>query len=817
MAVGLAVFCIAMALLGHEILLMRLLSIVQWHHFASMIISLALLGLGAAGTFNTLFQKWLLPRFHGVFGVNAVLFGLAIPLSFSVAQHIPLNPLEILWDPRQWLHLLQTYLVLFLPFFFAGNCLTLAIARFKEEVHRIYFFDLLGAGFGALGIVALLFVFPPWECLEILSAPGIAAAGLVRLDLPRRRSRWAGLALVLLGSGFPWLWQQGKAPPGISQYKGLSTALLAPGATVVAQATSPLGWLAVVESPSIPFRHAPGMSLLCASEPPPQLGVFVDGDSMSPITKIDGRLEPLTFLDCLTMALPFRLVQNPRALVLGAGGGMDVLLAKLHGARAIDAVEMDPRMISLVKDTFGEYAGHLYSAENVKVHAAEARSFMARSTASYDVIQISLLDSFTASATGGHALSESYLYTVEALRDAYGRLAPGGILSITRWLKIPPRDSLKLFATAVQALEGAGVSNPGNRLTLIRSWSTTTLLIKNGDLTAADLEGIRAFCGERAFDIDHLPGGGSGEGNRFNVLDEPYLSDGARALLGRERRAFMDRYKFAIEPATDDRPYFFHFFKWRTLPEILASRGRGGLPLMEWGYPVLVMTLAQALVLSLVLIVVPLLFLDRGGGGGGGMGGGRIILYFSAVGFAFLFMEIAFIQKLILFLGNPITAVSVVIAGFLVFAGIGSRCSTALSNAMSPFRPAEPRPASILAAAAGIATLSILYVFLIPQLFTWLAHLGDAGRVAVSIVLVAPLAFLMGMPFPLGLAIVGASRPAHVPWAWGINGCASVLATVLASIVAIHFGFRIVVLLAIAFYGLAAMAVAGTRGHAPPG
>mgnify|MGYP005846424167 CR=1 FL=1 len=815
MAAGLAVFCIAMALLGHEILLMRLLSIVQWHHFAGMIISLALLGLGAAGTFNTLFQKWLLPRFHGVFGVNAVLFGLAIPLSFSFVQLIPLNPLEILWDLRQWLYLLQTYLVLFLPFFFAGNCLTLAVARFRGEIHRIYFFDLLGAGFGALGIVALLFAVPPWECLAILSAPAIAAAGLVRLELPHRRSRFAGLGLILLGAIFPWLWPQGEGPPRISQYKGLSTALLAPGAEVVAQRASPLGWLAVVENPSIPFRHAPGMSLLCASEPPPQLGVFVDGDSMSPIARFDGRLEPLAFLDCLTMALPFHLAHKPRTLVLGAGGGMDVLLASLHGARDIDAVELDPHMISLVRDEFGEYAGRIYSAENVKVHAAEARSFLSRSTAHYDVIQVSLLDSFTASTTGGHALSESYLYTVEALRSAYGHLAPGGILSITRWLKIPPRDSLKLFATAILALEQSGISSPGDRLALIRSWSTTTLLMKNGDLTAADLEGIRAFCGERAFDIDHLPDVSDIEGNRFNVLDEPYLSEGAGALLGGERRAFMDRYKFVIEPATDDRPYFFHFFKWRTLPEILGSRGRGGLPLMEWGYPVLVMTLVQALVLSLALVLSPLLLLHRSGGNG--MGGGRITLYFSAVGFAFLFMEIAFIQKLILFLGNPITAVSVVIAGFLIFAGIGSRFSAALSKALSHFWPTDPQPASILTAAAGIAILSTLYVFCIPELFTLLANLGDAGRVAVSMALLAPLAFLMGMPFPLGLAMLGASRPAHVPWAWGINGCASVLATVTASIVAIHFGFRIVVLFAVAFYGLAAMAFAKPRGRAPEG
>ncbi len=568
MGVGAAVFCIAMALLGHEILLMRLLSIVQWHHFAAMIISLALLGLGAAGTFITLFQNRLLPRFHDVFGVNAVLFGLAIPVSFSVLDRIPLNPLEILWDLRQWLYLLQTYLVLFLPFFFAGNCLTLTVTRFRGEIHRIYFFDLLGAGLGALGIVVLLFVVPPWECLRILPAPAVAAAGLVRLDVRRRGSRAAGLGLILLGAAFPWLWTQGGAPPRISPYKGLSMALLVPGAEIAAQRTSLLGWLTVVRSPLVPLRHAPGMSLRCTSEPPPQLGVFVDGDSMSPVTQFDGRLETLAFLDCLTMALPFHLLPNPRTLVLGAGGGMDVLMAGYHGARTIDAVELDPHMISLVRDTFGDYAGHIYSAENVTVHAAEARSFISRSTAHYDLILVSLLDSFTASATGGHALSESYLYTVEALGDAYGRLAPGGLLSITRWLKIPPRDGLKLFATAVAALERWKVANPGERLALIRSWSTTTLLMKNGGFTAAERDKIRDFCAMRAFDVDHLPGEPEGDGNRFNVLEEPYLSDGVRALLGNARSEFMDRYKFAIEPATDDRPYFFHFFKWRTLPEI---------------------------------------------------------------------------------------------------------------------------------------------------------------------------------------------------------------------------------------------------------
>jgi hypothetical protein len=802
MAVGLAVFLVSMALLGHEILLMRLLSITHWHHFAGMIISLALLGLGAGGTFTALFQKWLIPRFHGVFCINAVLFSLAIPISFEAARLVPLNPLEILWNPRQWLYLVQTYLVLFLPYFFAGNCLTLAVTRFREGLHRIYFFDLLGAGVGAIGIVFLLFALSPWDCLAVLSAPGLAAAGLVRLDLKPWGSRFTGILLILGGAGFPLLWPQHGTIPGVSPYKGLGSALLAPGARVVAQRFSPLGWLAVVESPTIPFRYAPGMGLQCHAEPPPQLGVFVDGDSMSPITRFDGRLEPLGFLDCLTSALPYRLLKAPRALVLGAGGGMDVLMAKFHGAQTIDAVELDANMIDLVKNAFGAYAGHLYSDEKVRVHAAEARSFLSRSRGPFDLIQISLLDSFTASVTGGQALSESYLYTVEAMSEAYGLLSPGGYLALTRWLKLPPRDSLKLFATAVAALEQSGVSSPGDRMALIRSWSTTTLLVKKGNISAEDVAQIREFCSRRGFDIDSGPGVQPGETRRFNLLDEPCLSDGARALLGGQRREFMQRYKFVIEAATDNRPYFFHFFKWRTLPEILSARGRGGFPLIEWAYPMLVMTLIQALVLSLILIPAPLFVLEHTKASGAG--GGRVVLYFGALGLAFLFMEIAFIQKLILFLGHPITAASAVIAGFLVFAGLGSRASQPLQQAFSR-RSTMGEGVSIILAAGGIALLAILEIALLPWLFTRLAAAGDSARIAVSIALIAPLAFLMGMPFPLGLAVLGRSRPACVPWAWGINGCASVLATVLASILAVHFGFNVVVMMAVGLYGLAAM------------
>lgn len=802
MAVGLAVFALSFAVLGYEVLLMRLLSIVHWHHFAAMIISLALLGLGASGTFVTVFQGRLTARFHRAFCLNALCFSLGMPLCFAAAQRIPLNPLEFLWDPRQWLLLLETYSLLLLPFFLAGNCLTLALTRFREILHRIYAFDLLGAGCGGLGTVLLLWYLKPEQCLVVLSALGLASAGLVLLSPHPGRSILPGLCLTGLAVILPFLGLQDWIPLRVSPYKGLSTALLAPGARIVAERSGPLGWLAVVESPVIPFRHAPGMSLQCTAEPPPQLAVFVDGDAMSPITRFDGRFEPLAFLDCLTSALPFHLLKGPRVLVLGAGGGMDVLMALSHGARTVDAVELDPNLISLVRGGVAEYSGQVYEQSGVRVHAAEARGFVSRSDSVYDCIQVSLIDSFAASAVGGHALNESYLYTVEALGELYRRLAPGGLLSITRWLMVPPRDSLKLFATAVVALERAGVNEPGSSLALIRSWKTTTLVVKKGALSPWDLEAIQSFCEERSFDIDHCPGIGPEWANRFNMLDPPPLSEGTSAILGAARTAYLDRYKFDIVPPTDDRPYFFHFLKWRTIPELFALRGQGGLSLLEWTSPLLVVTAIQALILSLVLILLPLWFLRHGGEARSASG--RVAAYFAALGCAFLLLEIAFIQKLILFLGHPLVAAAVVLTSFLVFAGLGSRASAAFGRTLSKHLP-NREGAPIGLTAVAVSGLAFVDVYLVGLLSASFGGLGEGVRIGVTVVLLAPLAFCMGMPFPLGLSRVAEARPAWVPWAWGINGCASVLATVVTPLLAIHVGFNTLITIAAVLYGLAAL------------
>jgi hypothetical protein len=795
-----AIALLSAAALGYEILLMRLFSIILWHHFAYMMISVAMLGYGAAGTFVALAQRSLLRRYEIVFSAAAALFGITAVAGFLLAQRVAFDPLEMLWDPRQPLRLLVIYALLFVPFFCAATSICLSFARFADQPHRIYSFDILGAGAGSLGILAALFATTPSGALQWIGALGLASAAVAAFH--GRAPRWIPAALLGVALLVPFFLPADWIRLRPSEYKDLSQTLAISGTKIVAERSSPIGLIDVVESPSIPFRHAPGLSLNAKKEPPLQLGVFVDGDGPSALTRYDGQTEPLEYLDYLTSALPYHLLDRPRVLVLGAGAGTDVLQAIYHRASAIDAVELNPQVLDLADRQFADYSGRPYSAPTVRAHVGEARGFVAGHGDRYDLIQVALLDAFGASSAGLHALSESYLYTVEALDEYVGHLDTGGLLAITRWVNLPPRDVLKLFATAVSTLEKRGVARAEQQLALIRGWKTATLIVKNGALTPADIAALKDFCRARSFDVAYYPGIEAAETNRYNVLPQPYFHDGAVALLGPERRTFFDRYKFDIVPATDDKPYFFHFFKWRTLPELLSLKEQGGLPLLEWGYPVLVATLLQAVVASLVLILLPLWLSARGGPREkAGWSRYRIAAYFTAIGFAFMFIEIAFIQKFLLFLSHPLYAIAVVLCAFLLFAGLGSRYSGRAAV------PRGPSPASPVALPiAGIAVLASLYLIVLAALFRELMPLPDGFKIVISIGLIAPLAFAMGMPFPLGLArVAGRSRPL-VPWAWGINACASVVAAIVATLLAIHVGFGAVVLVAVLLYVLAAAA-----------
>jgi len=794
---------VSAAAIGYEILLMRVLSIVQWHHFAYMIISLALLGYGASGTFIALLRSRLEPRFETMFATGALLFSVGMVGCFIIAQRVPFNALEIVWDHGQFLNLSIVYLVFFVPFFFAACCIGLAFTCRGSDAGRIYFFDLFGAGLGATLVITLLFAVSPQTALVLLCLLPLLGSVLVastlssRLKLGAAQLAW----LLLLAANVP----QAQLELRVSEYKGLSQALEVVDSRILGQWSSPLGLITVVDSPTVPVRHAPGLSFGTRHIPPEQLAVFTDADGMSAITRYDGDPASVAYLGDMTAALPYTLLEEPAVLVLGAGAGTDVLMALHQGAGRIDAVELNPQMTGLVADTYADFAGHIYDDPRVTVHTGEARGFVARGSAEFDLVQIGLLDSFGASGAGVHALNENYIYTVEALGDYLDVLAPDGIVAITRWVKLPPRDSIKLVATAIEALRQAGVGEPGGRLAMIRSWNTSTLLIKNGEFTSQDVDRIRAFATSRSFDTAWFPGMRAEDANRYNLLQEPFIYDATVALLGEGAADFADRYKFDVAPATDDRPYFFHFFRWRTLPEVMALRKAGGAGLIEWGYLVVVATFLQAALLGLVLILLPLSVARHAWPAGAGRNFG---FYFLLLGLAFLFVEMAFIQKFILFLSNPLYSVAVVLSGFLVFAGIGSALSQRFSSRL-PWPAVSP----VTVAVAAIGMLALLYIPLLPLVFDRFIGLPDAARIVLSLALIAPLGFFMGMPFPLGLARLSQLAPGFVPWAWGINGFASVVSAVLATLLAIELGFNVVIVTALVLYAVAAWDEAASRSR----
>ena len=486
-------------------------------------------------------------------------------------------------------------------------------------------------------------------------------------------------------------------------------------------------------------------------------------------------------------------------LIPGAGTGTDVLRALQHEAGHVDAVELNPSIIELLQGRYAAFSGNLYHRDTVAIHIAEARAFVENQPAFYDLIQLALLDSWGASAAGSYALGENYLYTVEGLKTFLDKLAPGGYLSVTLGTKVPPRDTLKLLATAIEALKKLGVQSPEEQLIVLRSWQKSTLLVKNGLITDREITRTLSFCEKRSFDPVYFPGIRPEQSNRRNRVREDYFFLGSQALLSDNAKAFQNDYKFNIRPATDDRPYFFDFFKWRSLQEIYAALGRGGISLLESGQLILAVTLMQAIVASTVLILLPLCF-HRAEPEESSIKRStlKVFAYFIPLGTGFMFLEIALIQKFILFLHHPLYAVTTILSAILVFAGIGSRWS-------QRFDSPKDRSTGVRYSVVALISFVVIFLFLLSPIFVGLMALSQVAKILAAVFLVAPMGFFMGIPFPLALSEVAARTPSLIPWAWGINGCASVISAVLATLIAIQFGFTVLIIFSLMLYAIAAV------------
>jgi len=799
------IFSISASVLAYEILLMRMLSLEQWQHLVYMVISMALLGFGASGSFLFLFfekikknlDEWLI----FLAGATAVSF----PVCFSLSHEMGLDPLQLVWQAHQWIAMFMTYVVMSIPFFLAGGVIGIVLTASGSRLHRMYAFDLLGAGMGVAAIIPALYLMPPWELLPVVGFLVLAGASPGCWKMKQRPRVWIVLLMSALALGSAGLLQT--TQPQIHHTKALPMTLAFPDARLEARFQGPLGVIHVVGSSMI--RIAPGLSLKFGqgqggegSGIPEQKAIFLDGDTLGPVTRFSGEPKDLEFLDYTTMALPYYVRRPAKALVLGAGGGMDVLLSLRHRVREIVALEANSQVASIPTRLFAEFAGHLFERPGVKLEIRDARQYLRSNDSLFDLINLSMGGSPTTAAGGLHSTSENYLYTIEAFESYLLHLSDHhGILALTRWLKYPPRDSLKVMATAISALKRIGVTrNISRHVIFIRSWKTTTILVSRSPFTAGEISRAKVFCKDRNFDMVLFPGMEKEYANRYDVLEHPYFFEGAAALQGRAGEEFMENYLFDIGATTDDRPYFSHFFRWKKLPELYGQLRRELVPMMEMGYFFMLATLGQAALAGAVLILAPLLFLRRVQASRGTnqlprlrqiMG---ILTYFFSVGAAFMMLEMVLLPKYTLLLSHPVYAVAAVLGTILVFAGFGSMC----------VRRFQKRGAGHLWVSVGVISIWVILQIAVGDYVIREAMKGALWeRLLVAVALLSVPSFFLGWPFPSGLRITRDRFPALVPWAWGVNGCASVIGAVSGKCLAVSLGFSTVMLVACALYFLA--------------
>ena len=793
----LGIYFTSFSTLLFEITLTRVFSVAQWYHFAFMVVSMALLGYGISGTFLMIFPSIFKKDTYSVLSNSALFFAISSPLSYIITNRIAFDPVKIAWDPLQIIYILIYYILFSIPFFFSGMTISIAISKFSENVHRIYFSDLVGAGSGCLLALLIFSITGVSNSVIISSISGILASIIFSLQpsLHNKNSFPYRLILIVILISIIII-SPSFMEIAISPYKGLQTALRHPDAEIVKTEWDSISRADVIKSGAV--RFAPGLSLKFQGELPEQIGLTIDGGNLNAITKFSGNKDEIIFTDYLPSAIPYYLTKPDNVLIFDPRGGLDILSAIYHEAKNIESVEFYPLLTKIVKYDYREFSGGIYDKEKIGIKPGDGRTFIQQSKDRYDIIQISPGDAFASSSTGIYGLTEDYRFTVEAFRDYIEHLNKNGILTVTLYLLPPPRHELKVVSIAIKALEEMGVTSPEKHISVIRTWGTITIIVKRSEFGSSDIEKIRDFCKERHFDIEYYPGIKKEETNIYNRFQEPiYFNLLSKIINSDERDNFFKNYIFDVTPVTDDKPFFHHFFKWNTIKDTYKIFGGKWQPFLEGGYLIPVVFI-QALFVSIAFIILPLFFSREVSLKNFNMADISFLLYFLLIGIGFMFAEISMIQRFILFLGHPVYSISTVLFTLLVSSGIGSHFSGKFSNRENGGVRIREFKLYLLI----LCGLIIIYAILLPYIFNKILLAGIIWRQLISFAFLFPLGFLMGMPFPTGIKLLERYNAEIIPWAWCINGCSSVVSSVLVILIALSFGFKVALLLsAVAYAG----------------
>lgn len=725
----------------------RVFSVVYFYHFAFLAISIALFGLGAGGVFSYVVTGWR-GSLYGKLGVLAAINAIAIVLclSFLLDRTGNMQPAE----------LIAAYFIAAIPFLLSGTIISLAISDAIERVDRVYFFDLAGAATGCAVLVPILnWMGGPNTILVASVLFAVSSAIWFHLaHAPRGRVIAVLLGLLLVA---------------LITYNAkyfLIDVKFAKGKQL--QNEEFVQWNSFSR---IALKPEPGRSGLKS--------IVIDADAATGVARFDfAHLSPRQKIDLAYEGpgFPYLLRPGAKTLVIGPGGGWDISRALASGSKDITGVEINPIIATVImRKKFPQYSNNLYFRPEVKIAVEDGRSFIRRSPDRYQVLQATLVDTWASTAAGAFALSENNLYTTNAFVDYLAHLTNDGILAFTRWGFDPPRESLRLGSLAYAALKQLGQQDPARNIMVVRQnsralegWGAQdTILIGRNPFSAADINRIQSAAATAKMQVIYVPG---------TSIQTPFRD----LLLSGDLGRFYSTYKFDVRPVTDDRPFFFFTVQPRDFWNFIthASRETEDYKINS-ALPVLFGIVAISILATvLILALPPLLLRHRLPTGKGSI---RPLLFFLFIGAGYILIQVALIQKFVLFLGHPTYALTVVIFSMLLSSGFGSFASKRL------VRTEIGRLRSIL----------MLIVAAVLVLSAVLPPIAEAGvslplpiKVLVSVALISPVGFAMGMPFPTGLALLDRVMPASVRWAWAINAASSVMGSAAAMFLAIYLGLQ---------------------------
>lgn len=752
------IWLVSLSVLMLELGLTRLFSATMYYHFAFLAISLALFGSGASGVFIYATQRQLDPsRTANWLGIASLLFSASTLLALEVILRNQV-PLEI--GPETFRRLAAIYCAAALPFFFAGCAVTLAITRLAGDISRLYLFDLVGAASGCILLIPALNWLGAVNAIVLVAALG-ATASLV-FNLAARSRTWAAISIAF-ALGLAALIAYNRAAAG-----------------------SDLRWAKGKRQDKVLFSKWNSFSRVTVEGDlnAPSLEIRIDSDAATTILRGDNDASAQQWHKDKISALAYHLRPNSSALIIGPGGGGDVLTARAFGMKKVTAVEINPIIAKdiMSSEPFRSYSGAIYEQPGVQLVVDEGRSFIRSSREKYDIIQATMVDTWAATAAGAFALTENNLYTVEAFKDYVEHLADDGLLTMTRWYLQPPDQLLRLISLSRAMMAELGMSNPGRHIILVaesklRERIPATFIFKKSEFSDEEVRIIEAVAAKNNFELLYTP---------LTRPDNIFT----RLIEAEDPSEIWRSFETNIEPTRDNNPFFFNSLR----------PGHLGLALTrhyEWqktnlGTLILFALLGITSAMVVMFILGPLALTGREALAARTASKMSALLYFACLGAGFMMVEIAMIQKFILFLGHPVYSLAVVLFSLLMFSGLGSYAS----GRFEPTKLGSTLKKILIALAALVG----IYIIVLPPIFYGLVHLARPLRILIAVALIGPLATLMGMPMPTAIRMLSQKMPELIPWAWGVNGAASVMGSVAALVVAILTGFNQALILGASIY-----------------